>query len=372
MDIPPDITIQNETWYSIEWTASDDNPTIYNITRNSTLVDAGTWQSSTPIKYDLFLDIGVYNFTIYVYDADENSISDSVIINATDLNLPILNNIQTLQNGEDREYFRCGDGPFTLQISNSTPVNIGVELRGYYPGYDIEVYSGAVSIVISPYSFNTLTYNLNYNSSLNDFLLKPTSTDEYLWNFDLLIIKVNSIEYNVLNLITIKINSGEEFIYNQTAYGGMWGDLTLERSNKDVSPPSYEPPVVNMPDDPSTNFEVNINVTDEQFGSGVKEVNLYYSVNGGQWNEVKMLLHNGLYSAGIPRKSEGTEITYKVEFVDYAGNSDSTTEYTFTAPISDGPSILVPALGVLIGTVGAVSIAGFYRIRQKRKITEGR
>ncbi|MEM2930291.1 MAG: DNRLRE domain-containing protein [Thermoproteota archaeon] len=70
--------------------------------------------------------------------------------------------------------------------------------------------------------------------------------------------------------------------------------------------------------------------------SGVKEVNLYYSTNGGSsWTKAAMTLQGGVYTGSIPSQMFFTEVQYYVEAVDNVGNEARTpvSKYTVGIPI---------------------------------------
>jgi len=70
---------------SITWTATDDNPTTYTITRGSTQVASGSWSSGSPITVSVDdLSIGTYTYTCTVSDGDGQTDSDSVIVTVSE------------------------------------------------------------------------------------------------------------------------------------------------------------------------------------------------------------------------------------------------------------------------------------------------
>jgi hypothetical protein len=262
-----------------------------------------------------------------------------------------------------------------MKVYNNTALNISVELSAYYKNYNntLFVVSDAlgspttIPVVLDPNTINSLTYNLNYSESMDSFLFSLPPNDQYQWKIvaslvplELLkeIVKknVSSIEYNVLNYFTFDVNSGEEYIYNETIYGGVWGNYWTEVLNKDLTPPNYEDPEVEKPDDNSSNFEVEINTYDEPYGSGIRTVTLLYSVDDGPWKEIEMLLAEGKYRCGIPPQSEGAEIRYYIEISDLAGNSIETDEEKIIAPTFEDDFIINPVILIAVGAIGALVI----------------
>jgi len=71
------------TGHYLAWSCSDQFPESYSITRNGTVIDSSLWNGSNlAINLD-GLSVGVYNFTIVLYDSSGNSASDSVIVTVT-------------------------------------------------------------------------------------------------------------------------------------------------------------------------------------------------------------------------------------------------------------------------------------------------
>jgi ABC-type transport system substrate-binding protein len=76
---PADITFtQGGGSRSISWQANSSSPDRYELYRNSTLIFSGDWDGSDLTFYLHSLEIGVYNFTLVVYDRAGNSASDTV------------------------------------------------------------------------------------------------------------------------------------------------------------------------------------------------------------------------------------------------------------------------------------------------------
>ncbi|MBN1214438.1 MAG: hypothetical protein JXA99_03245, partial [Candidatus Lokiarchaeota archaeon] len=63
----------------IIWTAIDDDPNRYTLTRGESLVASGIWQSNVPVIVDIgYLDTGSYTFTVSLTDQAGYSVFDSV------------------------------------------------------------------------------------------------------------------------------------------------------------------------------------------------------------------------------------------------------------------------------------------------------
>jgi len=71
------------TGHYLAWSCSDLFPESYSISRNGNVLDSGLWNGSNLAIAIDGLNVGVYNFTIVLYDSSGNSASDSVIVSVT-------------------------------------------------------------------------------------------------------------------------------------------------------------------------------------------------------------------------------------------------------------------------------------------------
>jgi hypothetical protein len=91
---PGDVSYNEGTiGHSIAWIASDEYENQFEIYRNGTLLVNDVWISFIPISISIDnLIRGVYNFTILIYDSNNNTINDTVITTVFDSNFPLLVN----------------------------------------------------------------------------------------------------------------------------------------------------------------------------------------------------------------------------------------------------------------------------------------
>ena len=74
---------------TIDWTATDTHAANYEVFQNGSSYTTGPWVSGVPISIDInFLNEGVYNFTIVVFDTNGNSRQDEVIVVVVDATTP--------------------------------------------------------------------------------------------------------------------------------------------------------------------------------------------------------------------------------------------------------------------------------------------
>ncbi|MHA1675185.1 MAG: right-handed parallel beta-helix repeat-containing protein [Promethearchaeota archaeon] len=82
-NVPADLTLTyGSTESSLIWIATDDtSPAEYFLYINGTQLTTSTWANGSTITFNIDdLDVGTYNYTIIVFDASGNSVSDTVIV----------------------------------------------------------------------------------------------------------------------------------------------------------------------------------------------------------------------------------------------------------------------------------------------------
>ena len=79
--------IQGETNHSILWEAFDTHPSGFNITRNGTVIESGTWISTELFEVNSStlgsLEPGFYNFSLIIWDIYMNMEIDTVLVTVT-------------------------------------------------------------------------------------------------------------------------------------------------------------------------------------------------------------------------------------------------------------------------------------------------
>lgn len=87
---PSDITYPGGTQsYTLQWVVGDNNPRVYNITRNGTLLVPDTTWSNGTISIDVGnLYLGAYNYTLQIFDIGGNIATDSIIVLVIDNTTP--------------------------------------------------------------------------------------------------------------------------------------------------------------------------------------------------------------------------------------------------------------------------------------------
>jgi hypothetical protein len=152
----------------------------------------------------------------------------------------------------------------------------------------------------------------------------------------------------------------------QAAYLGF---LKLLQEALNLPPMDGSPPVIYdleispVPPQPDTDIVITFKAGDY---TGVKNVTVYYLLNGaGNWT-IAQIAMNGVFIATIPGQPDGTAVTFYVEAYDFNGIGGTTINYTYwvleDAPTFPGPELpgapgvsLFVVLPHLAGT-GAVGI----------------
>ncbi|MBY8981776.1 MAG: hypothetical protein KGD57_02430, partial [Candidatus Lokiarchaeota archaeon] len=117
---------EGQTGNSITWTATDDNPTTYTITRTGLSSVSGSWSSGQAITISVDgRSEGTYTYTCTVTDADGLTDSDSVTVTVTAAPVaPVINspsnvNYQEGQTGNSISWTATDENPTTYTITRS-------------------------------------------------------------------------------------------------------------------------------------------------------------------------------------------------------------------------------------------------------------
>lgn len=245
--------------------------------------------------------------------------------------------------------------------------------------------NATVSLAVTPfaeqYVFSVLSNStasaLAFNSTgreLSFTVSGPPGTTGY--------ISVTIAKPLIGNISDLKVYlNGTEIIYQVTSTNDSWllyftyhhsiNNIMISLGPLDIIPPTLTnlgmQPEKPTPDDM---IIITIAVTDDK--SGVKEVNLHYSTDGGtSWNKVSMSLAEGsTYMAIVPRQTEGTSVQYYIESFDNSLNkaTSNTNSYTVEAP-SITPLIGAETIGVIIIVIVAVAVLTLYK-RKSRTTTK--
>jgi len=117
---------------------------------------------------------------------------------------------------------------------------------------------------------------------------------------------------------------------------------------------------------------VEVTVTEPLFASGVRQVSLWYALDGQlSPQSIKMIEDNGVWKATIPGQSSGTRVRFLVEAYDNAGNR-ATKESSYIVSGGIPPSWNVPIMLLVISAaaVAIVALVYFRKVRKRAGSTE--
>jgi len=128
---------------------------------------------------------------------------------------------------------------------------------------------------------------------------------------------------------------------------------------QDTTPPIIGTPQQTPPSDVQPGQEVIVAVSVTDLETGVKNVTLFYT-NNTNWYDVSMSFNatSGLWEGIIPGFDANTNVKYKIEAYDNAGNkavNDNAGEYfVYTVIPEFNPSSIVIALTLFAGTIAVI------------------
>lgn len=176
VDSPPDIWRRDGDAAYVEWNATDADVAPgeeagYYTVNGSDGYDSPrlTWYSGVPLNFPIPMTEKDDNWTIYIYDNDENMVNDTIGTEWWAFEAhPLLESITIVQDGEeydikDKPYIETGKGSFELKLNwedanidqpfwwTPSPLHnpnrirsVTTELRGYYPNFDFNFYIPAL------------------------------------------------------------------------------------------------------------------------------------------------------------------------------------------------------------------------------------
>ncbi len=119
IDSPGDFSYAEDTSSnSISWNPFDLYPSSYEVLRNGELVYTNTWSASPIVVSVDGLTTGVWNFTIIVYDTNDNTASDTVMVTVYDDTAPVLDSPDDFEVIEGSVGTMLSWSPFDLHPSN--------------------------------------------------------------------------------------------------------------------------------------------------------------------------------------------------------------------------------------------------------------
>lgn len=178
IDNPSDITYEmGSTGNSITWHPSDNNPHMYNITRNGALVDSDFWAGGDiTINVD-GLPAGTYIFICTVNDTDGNSVSDAVNV------MVVLDAISpSIDHPLNITYEEGITGYFiTWNPSDAHPFSYNITRNGYIlidePWNGSSLTVSVDGLTVGTYIYICTVYDISGNSASNAVFVTVTSPE---------------------------------------------------------------------------------------------------------------------------------------------------------------------------------------------------
>jgi len=168
IDSPLDIEYEEEqTGFSISWNPADANPDSYEILRNGTVLDSGSWLGEgISISVD-GLGAALYNYTLVVHDTFDNWASDLVWVNVTpkfvDSDSPTIDSPSDIEYEEETTghsiiWTPLDDYPVSYEIRKN-----GTIIRsGSWSGDQISI--GVAGLAPDLYNYTLTVYDIGLNS----------------------------------------------------------------------------------------------------------------------------------------------------------------------------------------------------------------
>ena len=210
---------------------------------------------------------------------------------------------------------------------------------------------GTVTINVTGEDVNLEEIKLYVNGTL---LASWTTSGTYTYDWDTTKLADGSYEVRLL----VKDRAGN--IYSAHII------VTVDNTEPTIGEPTISPESPTDEDD----VTVKMSVTDAL--SGVKEVILSYSTDGGAtWSNMTMTLGpDGYYTATIPRQPAGTTVLYKIYALDKAGNQAVSPKHSYTVKAKPAPPVEkpMPISSVIIAstTVGLAVIIALVVLWRRR------
>jgi len=142
-------------------------------------------------------------------------------------------------------------------------------------------------------------------------------------------------------------------------------NVTTDNTPPLIGTPSWSPkePAANE------NIHVNVTVTEPEFGSGIKNVTLWYkNTTMDDYKPIPMELKSGNWTAILKDQSD-TKVRFFIQAFDKAGNSNASISQDFS--VAGPPGFPLIWILIIIAVILAASGAAIYYMGRKRKKSTG-
>jgi hypothetical protein len=258
--------------------------------------------------------------------------------------IEIIPQLPTFNHGADQNII--------INISLRGDLNVTIDIRYYNPIF--EYYSGA---------FGNTTYS--------GFLMSQLNSDQY--NFTIPAANITYYHHIYINFHVLNGTNYLNFVYNGQSgtetgfifYGEVIDTLAHQGINQS-SLVSATPGEITSSDD----IEIHFTLFDELPGaSDTRSIILRYRVDGGSWVNTTPIFYDGEYIGIIPKQAGGSTVEYQVIISDIAGNTYTSTLYSYAVVPDPFPFIIVFLITLIIGLVIVVWIGKGIASSEKKKLT---
>ena len=136
--------------------------------------------------------------------------------------------------------------------------------------------------------------------------------------------------------------------------------VTVDNTGPEIGEPSISP------SQPTKGESINITVSVNDAGCGVKNVTLWYRVGTGDWVSVQMTLVEDVWQATIPGQAAGSTIEYYIEAYDNLGNRNVTSVYSFNVGGGQLPFGLNTTVVISTAVAASAVVAIILLVKRRR------
>jgi hypothetical protein len=117
------------------------------------------------------------------------------------------------------------------------------------------------------------------------------------------------------------------------------------------------------PQSPQEGDNVVVTASAIDVKASISQISLNYSVGGGAYSTLSMMLNQSVYEAVIPKQPNGTTVEFYISASDSEGNTKETNKFSYTV----GQGFQIPGFpweSIIVGLVVGVAILIFFMRRK--------
>ncbi len=173
---------EGTTGHAINWTGSDLNPHLYEITRNGIQLEVDNWETGVPIIIDVDgLSLGTYSYNCILYDKAFNTNSHVINVTVIDITPPVVNipddfTYELGSTGNEILWNASDLHPSTyILYRNGTPLDWGGWTSGQ--NYLLNIDGLAVGV----YNYTIIVYDTSLNFAIATVFVTVEDTTPPIW-----------------------------------------------------------------------------------------------------------------------------------------------------------------------------------------------